>query len=367
MYLKQTVVEAALDRIRWLFEEFKHPVINVSGGKDSTVIFHLCLQVAKEMDLLPMRVLFVDQEAEWEMVIEHIRNIMGHPDVRPYWLQCPIRLSNATSQREPWLYCWKEGEHWMREKEPNSIHVNHYGTISFLEIFGAFLDYYWPNEPACHIAGVRCEESPTRLLGLTDAETYKGETWGKVRNKAKDHYDFYPIYDWTLQDVWKYIHENEHPYCKIYDYMYQYGVKVQDMRVSNVHHETAIHSLYFLQEIEPVMWNALTNRIAGINTIGQLKESWNAPKELPWMFKDWWEYRDYLIDYFITEPDKQDYYRKTFARYDQRYEGKDLEELVKTQIAALMVNDYHGVKLGVFRASHFMTCKSRGKKSGRYW
>ena len=35
-----------------------------------------------------------------------------------------------------------------------------------------------------------------------------------------------------------------------YDYYYQYGIAIKDMRVSNVHHETAIPHLFHLQEIE---------------------------------------------------------------------------------------------------------------------
>lgn len=72
VYRDQNVYEAALDRMRWLFDEFEDVVVTISGGKDSTVIFNLALMVAREKNRLPLRVFFLDQEAEWNVVIEHV-------------------------------------------------------------------------------------------------------------------------------------------------------------------------------------------------------------------------------------------------------------------------------------------------------
>src|SRR3990167_1853639 len=103
-YLDQNVFDAALERIRWLFDEFPNVVVNISGGKDSTVVLNLALMVAEEKGRLPLKVMFIDQEAEWQTVIDYIREIMADPRVDPKWLQVPIRLFNATSTIEPWLH-----------------------------------------------------------------------------------------------------------------------------------------------------------------------------------------------------------------------------------------------------------------------
>jgi hypothetical protein len=51
------VFDAALDRIRWLFDEFDNQVMVCnSGGKDSTVVLELALMVAKERACLPLHV-----------------------------------------------------------------------------------------------------------------------------------------------------------------------------------------------------------------------------------------------------------------------------------------------------------------------
>jgi predicted phosphoadenosine phosphosulfate sulfurtransferase len=41
VYLPKTVLEAAKERIRYLFDEFPVVVASVSGGKDSTVVLEL--------------------------------------------------------------------------------------------------------------------------------------------------------------------------------------------------------------------------------------------------------------------------------------------------------------------------------------
>jgi len=73
IYSKQTVYEAALDRIRFIFDEFPNVIVGVSGGKDSTVVFQLALIVAREKNRLPLKTMFLDQEAEWQATIDQIK------------------------------------------------------------------------------------------------------------------------------------------------------------------------------------------------------------------------------------------------------------------------------------------------------
>lgn len=367
IYLKDTVFDAALQRIRWLFDEFEHVIVDFSGGKDSTVMVNLALRVAEEKNRLPLEVLFIDQEAEWRAVIDYVQMLSEDPRLNFRWLQIPIRLFNATSTSDPWLFCWDPGKEseWIRAKSPNSIHDNIYGTDRFKPLFPAYAKTHYPDAPACHISGVRCEESPARLLGLTSYETYKGETWGRVDDKALGHYTMYPIYDWSYTDVWKAIHDNGWPYCRIYDCMYQYGVPVHKMRVSNVHHETAVDTLFYLQEVEADTWERVTRRIAGINTAGHLQEQWHAPKTLPPMFRDWREYRDHLLENLIETEERREVFRRQFESYERLFVPESHARLIKAEIDAILTNDYHGTKLNNFRTSNMRFQVKRGKISGR--
>jgi predicted phosphoadenosine phosphosulfate sulfurtransferase len=357
IYLNQNVFDAALDRIRWLFDEFPNVIVNISGGKDSTVVLNLALMVAEEKGRLPLPVMFIDQEAEWQTVIDHIRVVMSDPRIKPYWLQVPIKIFNATSTIEPWLYCWEEGKEWIREKEPSSIHENRYGTDRFKEMFDKFIDVEFTDK-ACFLAGVRAEETPMRFLGLTGHETYRGVTYGMISNKKKQHYAFYPLYDWSYTDIWKSIHDNGWKYCEVYDYMYRYGLPVSKMRVSNVHHETAVHSLMYLQEIEAETWSKITQRVAGINTAGMLGSNFLCPTRLPFMFLDWKEYRDYLLENLLSDVDNKDKLRKMFFLDDGRFDDASQGDLVRKQISIILTNDHFGTKMGSFYSSHLNNRKS---------
>lgn len=343
IYQKYDVLEASIKRIEYLFEEFENLAVCISGGKDSTVILNLALKVAEQKKRLPLNVVFLDQEAEWQHTIDFVRETFQDKRIVPVWIQCPMKLFNATSHTEDWLECWKENGEWMRPKEPNSIKVNVFGTDRFAQMFPAILNWLYPEKKACFLTGVRAEESPIRRIGLCTASTYKHITYGKILNKSKEQYNFHPLYDWSYKDVWHAIQKFGWPYCKLYDLMYQAGEKPRDMRISNLHHETAVMQLLFLQEIEPDTWKALVKRLGGINSTKHLaKESQKVPKELPEAFDSWKEMRDYLTEHLITDSEQREIFAKKWLQMDEQYaEIKSKESMHKTQVRALILNDYH--------------------------
>lgn len=357
IFLKESVWDVALERINRIFDEFDNNIIiSTSGGKDSTVTMELALKVAEERGCLPVKMMFLDQEAEYRMTIEYMRKAMADPRVEPLWIQAPIKLFNATSMDDPWLMCWAEGDEWMRPKEDISIKENHFGTDRFHDIFEKIINYYFPDKPAAYLAGVRAEESPTRLAGLTTGQTYKDITWGKKLNEKKGHFTFYPLYDWCLSDIWKAIHSNGWDYCQIYDELYRYGIAPHKMRVSNLHHETAVHSLFFLHEIEGDTWDALAKRLGGVNQAKHMqKHEMFAVQKLPWMFHDWKEYRDYLTEHLITMEEHKKIFKKEWAKMDELYAQMAFpEDLYKKQIGSLLVNDWEFVKIAGFLNSPAM-------------
>ena len=345
IYGKKNVYDAALDRIRFLYDEFEEIVVGFSGGKDSTVCLNLTIEIAKEKNRLPVKVMFLDQEAEWETNIEYIRKTMARKEVDPLWYQIPIRLQNATSYSKDWLWCWKEGDDWIRPKEEISIKENTYGTDRFHNMFGAILKKDFAGKKTAYISGVRTEEAPKRFVSLTSSATYKWITFGKKFSTI--HYTFYPIYDWSYTDVWASIYKNKWDYCKIYDLMYRYGVDINNMRISNLHHETAIHALYFLQELEPDNWNKLVARLDGIDTTAKLekKDSFSV-KDLPFMFSSWMEYRDYLLENLVVLEDHKNKYIDKFKKMDKQYIAmRKKDDMYKVQIRSILANDFEHTKI----------------------
>jgi len=307
-YFKENVLEKTKERINFLFDEFEEVCVSISGGKDSTVILNLCLDIARERNRLPLSVLWIDQEAEWQYTVDYVTKVMESKEIKPYWFQMPMVITNNANSKERYAFCWEEGkeDEWIHSKHQLSIKENIYGTDRFHDLFAGIANVEFKDKKTAFIAGVRAEEAPKRLLAISTTLTYKNITWGKVLNK-KGLYTFYPIYDWSYTDIWKYIFDNKIEYNKAYDELYRYGVKIQDMRISNLHHETAIQSLLLVQEIEPKTWNKISKRITGANTIKHLRNnSFRCPKELPFMFKTWEEYAYHLIENIIQEQKNKD-------------------------------------------------------------
>jgi predicted phosphoadenosine phosphosulfate sulfurtransferase len=375
IYQSKNVYEAALERIEWIYREFPRVVVAVSGGKDSTVIMHLALEVARRLDRLPVVVHFLDQEAEWRQTIEYMRVVKAMPDISMKWYQVEFKIFNSTSHTNDWLYCWKEGEEWIRPKEPDAVTENIYGTDRFADFLNMHTATEYPEEPCCIIGGVRAEESPQRANGLCNDETYKGITWGRLNNKKLLHYTFYPIYDWSYTDVWKYIAVNNFPYNKVYDLMYRKGIPTRRMRVSNLTHESAVHGLKDVQDIDRDTWEDIVQRLDSANAIKHLKnQSLEPPKTLPFMFESWHEYRDYLLDNLISDGEVKTKMQNRFALADKMLVGTEFEEdLYKMEILTILINDYYFTKLNNFCSSYDkinITRKrqhAQGKTGGRQW
>lgn len=196
------------------------------------------LLVVQGRDRLPLKVFFLDQEAEFTQTIELVRRVMARPDVEPIWIQIPIKIENSATFGSVYQTCWEDGKQWIRDKEPGSKKVNDYGVDVWNGIFSAISEKDFAGKTMCYMAGVRAEESPNRLMSLTSSLKYKDITWGKRLSKKEVHYTFYPVYDWSYTDVWKAIQDNHWDYNEIYDLQYKFGVPVHEMRVSNLHHET---------------------------------------------------------------------------------------------------------------------------------
>ena len=265
--LAANVFDAALDRIRFVFDHCDDVIVSMSGGKDSTVVYNLAKQVARERGRLPLKVFWLDQEAEWMATETYVRTVMSDPEVNPYWFQVPFRLTNSLSFQNNFLYCWAEAdrEKWIRDQDPLSIKVN---PIPQYDRFHDLITRL-PSECDCsdkqHVAvlvGMRVSESSARRLAIVQsAAQFKGITW--CRRPVLNTRVFWPIYDWYDNDIWAAIGKNEWAYNQAYDYFYKFGMSAKKMRVSALIHETAWHSIEALQEVEPQMYNWSDERILG--------------------------------------------------------------------------------------------------------
>jgi len=351
--LPENVLERARLRLRWCFQEFDQVAVSASGGKDSTVLIELALEAAREAGRLPLPVMWLDQECEFESTVRYMREVMARPEVEPYWMQVPFRLFNTTTHSaDQWLHVWGEGEEWVRPREPVSYTENVYGTDRFKDLLVAVGNHHFPG--GLVLTGMRAEEAPWRRWTLTSRAVYKWLTWGAHRPASRGqgpsrHVSLAPLYDWSWRDIWKAIGEHGWAYNDHYDNLYRVGVKPSKMRVSNYHHETAVSSLWILQEVEPDTYDAAVRRLEGLATVARLGRADLVPEVLPYMFGSWREYRDYLIDH-LCSPEHAAVFRGRFDRMettkaDLLAHPGSANMVYRAQAQSVVMNDWEGVLL----------------------
>ncbi len=340
-YKENSVFDEALERIRMLFDNHDDIIVSMSGGKDSTVVFNLALMVAKEKNRLPLKVFWLDQEAEWQHTVDYMDSIMRMPEVEPYWYQVPFDFPNNLSQKNKTLKVWDEAEKdkWIHQRSDIAIHT------SPVDIKGQGRDnaFYTlvKNIPAkitdksCAVlVGMRMSESPRRRMSITGRDAkWHGITW--CTKEIGTTRKFWPIYDFTDDDVWTAIAKNKWTYNKVYDLMYRWGVEKKDMRVSALIHETSWHAIEMLQEFEKDTYNRFCARVPGVSTFNHsFDEGGIIPRTLPFAFKDWKEYRDYLLFHIIPDSDRD--------IYIQRWKNQTGDDFYKVHVKELILNDTCG-------------------------
>lgn len=335
-YKENNVFEEALERIRMIFDYHDDVIVSMSGGKDSTVLFNLALTVAKEKNRLPLKVFWLDQEAEWQHTVDYMDSIMRMPEVKPCWFQIPFDFTNSLSTTHNFVRVWDEKEEakWIHPKADISIKENPSKYERFHDLVSYLPEYCTESENCAVLVGMRIAESLNRRMTIAHGKAYfRGETWcQKKRGKIQV---FWPVYDFTNDDIWTAIAKNHWNYNKVYDLQYRWGLPKSSMRVSALIHETAWHSIEMLQEFERETYNRFTIRINGVGTFNHaFDEGGIMPKTLPFAFKDWKEYRDYLLIHLV-KPEYWEHFRN-------EWKGQDSEEWYKIHVKECIINDIDG-------------------------
>ncbi|MFW9872937.1 MAG: phosphoadenosine phosphosulfate reductase family protein [Candidatus Thorarchaeota archaeon] len=327
-------MDKARQRISMIFDNFNDIIVSISSGKDSTVLFFLCIQEARKRDR-KITAFFLDQEAEYQSSIDLIEKLMTLPEVNPKWFQVPIFMTNATSMNDFFLYAWGEGEKWIREKHKIAIHKI---EKEYPKRFYPFFEWYEKEtSDSAHLIGLRAEEGITRFRAVTKFKGWKGLRWStEINNIVR----FYPIYDWSVYDIWKFIYDFNLPYNKIYDLMFwdNYGI-YQKMRVSNLIHEKSFKCLSDLPKFEPETYNKLCKRISGIQTATRYATEKLVfdNKILPSHYNTWKEFRDFLLEN-IEHPTHKKRFKERFSKQ------KRDEKTYQAQVGQLLINDYENSK-----------------------
>lgn len=269
------VLTAAQNRIRYAFDHCEKIYVSFSAGKDSSVMLHLVLDEAIRRKR-KVGVLFIDLEAQYKLTIKHAEEMFEHYAewIEPYWVCLPIKLRNSVSNYEPVWCAWQpEKRHeWVREMPKNCISDPAYFDffepwMEFEEFIELFAAWYGGDATTAAFIGIRCDESLNRFrtIAVWDKDMHFGKRYTtKVVNEV---YNFYPIYDWHVSDIWKYHAKNPHlPYNKVYDLMHLAGLSPPQMRLCQPYGDDQRRGLWLYHLIEPETWGRVVARVNGANS-----------------------------------------------------------------------------------------------------
>ncbi|HDL7797738.1 phosphoadenosine phosphosulfate reductase [Yersinia enterocolitica] len=269
------VLSSAIERISWLFDTFGHLCLSFSGGKDSTVLFHILADVARKKKKR-FSVLFIDWEAQYKYTIQHVEKMKEkYQDVTDnfYWVALPLTTVNGVSQYQPEWVCWERGVSWVRTPPSDAITQEfffpfYYYAMTFEEFITEFSQWFSCQKTktvSAILTGVRADESLKRFIGLVSQRKLRYADDKPWTTASPDGFSYivYPLYDWKVSDIWTYNAKTRSIYNPLYDLMYRAGVPVNNMRICEPFGPEQRCGLWLYHALEPETWSKMCSRVAG--------------------------------------------------------------------------------------------------------
>jgi predicted phosphoadenosine phosphosulfate sulfurtransferase len=276
VYRDKDVLQAARERIRETFDSVERVYVAFSGGKDSSVLTHLVLEEAIRRNQR-VAVMFIDFEAQYADSIEHVQIMFDlYKDyIDPHWICMPMLLRNAVTNYEPRWTCWDETKRnlWIRDKpracKTEADYPFAVAGMEFEEFIVLFGEWYGQGKKTAGFIGIRAQESLHRYCAIATWEkrglTLNGRRW--TTKIVDEVYNIYPIYDWLVEDIWRFHAKYPHlPHNHIYDKMQMAGVPLSQQRLCQPFGDDQRRGLWLYHILEPQTWAKLVARVNGANS-----------------------------------------------------------------------------------------------------
>ena len=361
------VFEESIKRAEYIFDNFEKIYVAFSGGKDSTVMFHLFAEEAIKRNR-KIAVLFIDLEAQYTATINHCKKMFNYykDHIELYWVCLPINLRNAVSNFNPFWKCWDQNKKhiWVRPLPifENVIYKKDFfpffkDGMEFEEFVILFGNWFSENKKTACCIGIRCEESLNRIKTIQSKNKIKFNNKNYTTKISDNVYNIYPIYDWLFSDLWHY-HSlyREKPFNSIYELMYKANVKYKYMRLCQPFGDQQKQGLKLYHILEHNTWNKLLNRVNGVNSYEVIN---NVEVKKP----DNYSWEKYFKILFDNLPENlKAHYSYKFKDYIEKWlkrgyntipdecpsilESKNIVPSYRLLCSVILKNDFNCIKIG---------------------
>lgn len=273
--LNINVYAAAIERVKYTFDNFKRVYLSFSAGKDSTVMFHIVADEARRRGV-KFGLLIVDLEGQYKLTIEHMEAMIAeYSDVTDlYWVCLPLHLRNAVSVYEPFWLCWdnEQKENWIRQPNEKSItDINYFPFfktgMEFEEFVPEFGEWYSQGELTACLVGIRTDESLNRFRTIASDKKIKFKNKQYTTKVTDSVFNVYPIYDWSTEDIWIYHAKNrDKRHNELYELMHKAGLSISQQRICQPYGDDQRRGLWLFHLIEPETWAKVVSRVNGANS-----------------------------------------------------------------------------------------------------
>ncbi|GAA4085323.1 phosphoadenosine phosphosulfate reductase family protein [Actinomadura miaoliensis] len=272
--LDTDVYTLARQRTAYVMDTFDEIIVAFSGGKDSTAVLNIALEVARSDPRfarhLPLRVVHFDEEAIPFETEEYVRRVSQRDDVALEWYCLPVKHRNACSRSHPYWWPWapEDEAKWCRPMPPEAItHLDGFpinppeARLTIPDLNGLLAP---GRASTAMLMGIRAQESVIRRRAVSRRKVdnyivrYDGPTGGGNIFKA------YTIYDWQTEDVWTAAKLNGWDYNRAYDRMAMAGVTPYQQRCSPAFGEEPLNKIHTYATCFPEVWEKMSERVPGI-------------------------------------------------------------------------------------------------------